>query len=233
MTAPATSSTAQLVLSPSTQTIVAPDAGSLTLTLPRAPAVRTVVDLAVSDRQAVLVSPFWFDPGQTASTMPVLTFRGSDSVTVMASYGGSTASANLRVLYPPPVITRVFPPTLTVGVYQPYLQVFDASSPDGPRTIFPASVVRWNGVPLDTQLVVGDSGLPTFLWARIRPMDVQRPGTATITVVNPSPGGGTSASLPVEIVGGAPAPVPTLSPLAAAALVLLLGASGFLGARRG
>ena len=216
----------QLALSPASQTLVAPGSGSLTLTLPAPAAALAIVNVTISDGRAVLVNPFWFNAGETTSTTPVLTFQGGDPVTVTAAFGGDQAAAIVHVLNPAPEITRVFPSAQEIGVYQPYLQVADASWSGCPRTLFPSCVVYRNGVPLDTLYAHGDTGLPDFLMARIRPTDVLRPGTASITVVNPPPGGGTSAPVTVDIVGAAVA-VPALSGAAAALLGLALGIAGF------
>ena len=67
--------------------------------------------------------------------------------------------------------------------------------------------------------------------AKIRPTDVLLPGTATITVVNPPPGGGTSEPVTVEIVGAAVA-VPALSETAAALLVFALAVAGLAALHR-
>jgi hypothetical protein len=56
------------------------------------------------------------------------------------------------------------------------------------------SVVQWNGTPLATTFVN-----PTQLTAVIPAADLAEEGTATVTVVNPSPGGGTSAGLTFTI----------------------------------
>jgi hypothetical protein len=50
-----------------------------------------------------------------------------------------------------------------------------------------ASVVNWNGAARTTTFVSG-----TQLQAAIRRTDVAAAGTATVTVFNPTPGGGTS-----------------------------------------
>jgi hypothetical protein len=49
------------------------------------------------------------------------------------------------------------------------------------------SVVDWNGTPLATTFVVGAK-----LTARVPPSDIKKPSTASVTVVNPTPGGGAS-----------------------------------------
>jgi IPT/TIG domain-containing protein len=51
----------------------------------------------------------------------------------------------------------------------------------------PGAVVNWNGVPLPTKFVNRSR-----LRATVPAADVAAPGTATVTVTNPAPGGGTS-----------------------------------------
>ncbi|HET6216387.1 MAG TPA: FG-GAP-like repeat-containing protein, partial [Acidobacteriaceae bacterium] len=60
-----------------------------------------------------------------------------------------------------------------------------------------SSVVNWNGIPLQTTFVSGSQ-----LTATISAADIANPGTATIDVTTPGPGGGTSnfAFFPVSAV---------------------------------
>jgi hypothetical protein len=53
------------------------------------------------------------------------------------------------------------------------------------------SVVRWNGSALATTFVSGSQ-----LKASVPASDVLQPGTASVTVVNPGPGGGTCPKSP-------------------------------------
>lgn len=57
-----------------------------------------------------------------------------------------------------------------------------------------ASVLRWNGIELPT--IVTNS---TQLRAAVPPAELVSPGTAQVSISNPSPGGGASASLPVLV----------------------------------
>jgi hypothetical protein len=52
------------------------------------------------------------------------------------------------------------------------------------------AVVNWNGTPRTTEVISSSQ-----LKATINAADVANPGTASITVVNPAPGGGTSSPL--------------------------------------
>ena len=64
----------------------------------------------------------------------------------------------------------------------------------------PSSVVRWNGKDLPTTLNSGP------LTAQVPASDIAAPGTATVTVFNPAPGGGASNSLSFNIAAGGVGP---------------------------
>ncbi len=66
------------------------------------------------------------------------------------------------------------------------------------------STVQWKGVNRTTTFVS-----PTVLTASIPASDIAATGTAAVTVVNPSPGGGTSNALNFSIID--PNPMPTLT----------------------
>src|SRR5207248_1948039 len=70
------------------------------------------------------------------------------------------------------------------------------------KAFAPGAVVKWNGAALATTFVS-----TTKLTAVVPASDLAAPGTASVTVVNPS-GGGESAALPFTIL---PAPLLSLS----------------------
>lgn len=69
------------------------------------------------------------------------------------------------------------------------------------------SVVRWNGADRTTTFVSS-----TQLTVAITAADIAQGGSASVTVFNPAPGGGTSGTLAFSIIASAN-PVPTLSSL--------------------
>lgn len=73
------------------------------------------------------------------------------------------------------------------------------------RGFVQGATVHWNGSARPSQYISG-----TRITAEISSADVASAGTAQITVVNPSPGGGTSAALPF-VVRNVPAATPTSS----------------------
>ncbi len=88
------------------------------------------------------------------------------------------------------------------------------------------STVRWNGTTRTTQFV--NSGQLT---ATILPNDLATAGTATVDVISPSPGGGTSNSLSFAINNPAPT-ITSLNPTSAtaggAAFTLTVNGTGFV-----
>lgn len=84
---------------------------------------------------------------------------------------------------PAPTLTQLAPSAAKPGAAVTVVTVFGTN-------FVPASVVRWNGV---ARLTVFES--PTQLNVAIPVGDLAQAGTASITVANPGPGGGTSSSL--------------------------------------
>ncbi len=81
---------------------------------------------------------------------------------------------------PKPAITTISPSTVTAGATAFVLTVNGTG-------FIAASVVNWNSSPRPTTFVSA-----TQLQAGIKRTDVATAGTATVTVYNPAPGGGTS-----------------------------------------
>ena len=133
----------------------------------------------------------------------------------------SAASQN-----PVPSITGVNPPGATAGGADLTLTVSGAN-------FIAASKVRWNGVERPTTFVS-----PTTLQAAIGGADIAQPGEAGVTVVTPSPGGGTSnaAAFTISAPGQNPAPsITRLTPpsanagsLGGATLTLTIDGANFI-----
>ena len=102
------------------------------------------------------------------------------TVTNPAPGGGASAAFNFAVTNPVPTLTSISPDSATHG---------------GPAFTLTAtgtgyvsvSVIEWNGKKLTTKYVSG-----TTLTATVSAADIKTAGTASVTVVNPTPGGGTS-----------------------------------------
>jgi len=91
------------------------------------------------------------------------------------------------------------------------------------------SAVEWNGAALTTTLVSG-----TSVTAQVPATDLATAGTANLTVVNPAPGGGTSAAVTFTI-NQQPNPAPTISSISpdnavmgGAAFTLTVAGTGFV-----
>lgn len=121
---------------------------------------------------------------------------GTAAVTVVnPAPGGGTSSPSLsfNVVNPVPSATSLSPATVIAGSAKFTLTVNGASFVSG------ASVL-WNGTGLTTTFVSS-----TKLTATVPATDVTSPGTASVTVSNPSPGGGTSGVLTFTIGNPVPA----------------------------
>jgi hypothetical protein len=123
------------------------------------------------------------------------TTAGTYSVTISATNAGGTGSATLTLTINNgvPTITSISPTSTTAGSAQFTLTV------NGTKFVS-TSTVNWNGSALTTTFVSSIK-----LTAIVPAANVATAGTASITVVNPPPGGGTSNSVTFTINN----PVPT------------------------
>jgi hypothetical protein len=127
-----------------------------------------------------------YSPTVVGTHSGTLTIRTNDpqrpSVTVSL-----TGSAVVAPPAPAPRLTSIHPGALQVGSRRFDLTVNGSN-------FSTVSTVHWNGSARPTVLVS-----PTVLRASIAPEDVVAPSTASITVVNQPPGGGTSTALPLSV----------------------------------
>ncbi len=104
--------------------------------------------------------------------------------------GGVSNSASFTILPPDnpiPAITQLSPSSVMAGNTGFTLTITG-------RNFVNAAKVRWNGVEKTTNFVSA-----TELKAAISAADIVTPGVASITVLNPAPGGGASNALPLTI----------------------------------
>ncbi len=125
-----------------------------------------------------------------------VTSVGTHTITVVnptACVGGVCASngVTLSITTPPaaPTITTISPSSVTAGGQAFPLTVTGTN-------FVGTSVVQVNGSTRTTTV-----GSATSLTATILASDIASSGTPTITVVTPAPGGGTSNSVPLTVVG--------------------------------
>jgi hypothetical protein len=111
----------------------------------------------------------------SAGTVPV-------TVTNPGPGGGTSNALTFTINNPRPTITSISPPSATAGGPGFTLTVAGTN-------FVPTSTVDWNGSTRTTTFVNGSKVTATILAS-----DIATAGTDKVTVVNPGPGGGTSAS---------------------------------------
>jgi hypothetical protein len=99
---------------------------------------------------------------------------------------------------PSPSISALSPNSVSVGVAAFTLTVMGSN-------FVSLSTIEWNGAPLSTELVSSSE-----LQAQITASDAVIAGAVPITVMTPSPGGGTSNSLPFTVVSQTTSNVPSI-----------------------
>jgi len=104
--------------------------------------------------------------------------------------GGGSYYFSFVVAHPTPTITAITPNTVAAGGVLREITItgtgFDSST-----------TVTFSGVTRKPIAVAS----PTSLTVAVYPVDISNGGTIQIAVVNPSPGGGTSATLPLQVTG--------------------------------
>ncbi|MGH7971364.1 MAG: MBG domain-containing protein, partial [Limisphaerales bacterium] len=139
-------------------------------------------------------------------TLPA-TFVSSSQLQVSATFGNDPATWTAQVINPGSITSATFGFALQAPV--PVIQLLSPNAilPASPTftltvngsTFDQGSIVYWNGASLPTTPVVSSGGLTTVLQAQVPASDPASAGTATVTVFNPSPGGGMSAGVSFNI----------------------------------
>jgi hypothetical protein len=99
---------------------------------------------------------------------------------------------------PVPMLTALNPNTVEAGVNGFTLTVTGSN-------FLSFSTIEWNGSPLPTEYVSSSE-----LQAQVGAADVSIVTSVSVSVVTPSPGGGSSTTLPFMIVSSSPNPVPSI-----------------------
>ena len=145
---------------------------------------------------------------QLSASIPAadIATAGSASVTVFnpAPGGGTSNAATFSINHPAPTITSLNPASAIAGGSAFALTVNGTNFVSG-------SVVRWNGSDRVTTYVND-----TQLSASIPAADIATAGSASVTVFNPAPGGGTSNAATFSINHPAPT-ITSLNPASAIA----------------
>ncbi len=140
----------------------------------------SVVDWAGSPRVTTYVSATEITATINAADIAK---AGTYKVTVTnpAPGGGTSAASNFVVNNPAPTLTSISPNSATHGG-KAFTLTATGTGYDS------VSVIEWNAKKLVTTYVSG-----TTLTAAVPASDIKTAGTASVTVFNPTPGGGTSA----------------------------------------
>jgi len=160
---------------------------------------------------------------QLTAQVPVsdVSTTGSASVTVAnpAPGGGTSAAWTYPINNPVPAISSLLPTSASVGGPAFTLTVNGSNFVAG-------SAVKWNGTALTTTFVTNSQ-----LTAQVPASDIASSGTASVTVTNPTPGGGTSGTTTFSIGNGLPTITslsPTSATVGAAAFTLTVNGSNFV-----
>jgi hypothetical protein len=146
---------------------------------------------------------------------------GTLSITVVNSApgGGISAALSLAVNNPIPSLSSISPASVSAGSAGFTLTLTGSN-------FIPGSVVQVNGATRTTTFVSG-----TGLTAQIPASDVATGANLSITIFNPSPGGGTSAAQTLAVLNPVPS-ISSISPSTALALgssfTLTVNGSGFV-----
>lgn len=148
----------------------------------------------------VVQSSTWVSAGQLQVVIPAsyMAAPGAISVSVEDLVGDF-----IQPVGPPSNVATVTVTPLTSNPVPTLDSSVDTSVPAGwpgfelrvnGTNFVAASVLRWNGTDLPTMVTSG-----TQLRAAVPPAELVSPGAAQVSISNPSPGGGASASLPVIV----------------------------------
>ena len=129
----------------------------------------------------------WTIIGPRAMGFSISTFGEDEQGELyLADYANGVIYA-VRTDFPAPVLSSLSPGTIVAGAPDVTLTVVGSA-------FVPNSVVRWNDEPRPTVFLDNSR-----LQAAVSAADIADPGTAMLTVANPSPGGGVSAPLVLTI----------------------------------
>jgi hypothetical protein len=176
----------------------------------------SVIQVNGSVRSTTFISSTQLSSTLTSADLVV---AGSLSITVSTQGGGTSSPVTFTVLNPTPSLSTLSPASVIAGGSAFTLTVTGSNFVNG-------STVQVNGSSRATTYVSG-----TQLTASISASDIAVAGYLSITVFNPSPGGGTSAALALTVNNPVPA-IASVSPNPASGVggpfTLTVTGSGFV-----
>ena len=141
----------------------------------------------------------------------------SITVTNPAPGGGASSAAKLAVNNPLPAVTSITPASILAGAAAQTIDITGTG-------FVPLSAVQWNGSALQSSFVSG-----TEVKATVPATDVAAGEVAHLSIANPAPGGGDSATASFNVTSPTPV-VTSISPKTApadAAVVVTITGTGF------
>jgi DNA-binding beta-propeller fold protein YncE len=154
--------------------------------------------------------------GQVKAAIPAGAVSGAGAAVITVvnpTPGGGTATNSLIFTITPsdqnpiPSLNEVNPQGAVAGSSAITLDVFGSN-------FMPSSAVQWNSSDRPTTFIA-----PNYVQVTLTASDVAQPGTAGITVVNPTPGGGASNLVGFDVAAPGENPVPALTSVSPATAV--------------
>jgi hypothetical protein len=224
--------TAGIEITPHQATVYVPQCTEFHVTI--SPSQPSTVDISIEysdpSRLSSVTTEFpIYPPGVSQYFSACGRVAGTDPITITAALpkalGGASSSAVVQVINALPQIAWISPDSARAGSGDIALSV-----PNRYNSFLPTSQISWNGVPKLTVLEY-ERVCPGFCssWLRttISAEELRLPGSASVRIVSPPPGGGESAPLTFTILPGLTEnSVPTVSPLGLAVFALVLAAAG-------
>jgi len=161
----------------------------------------------------VLTPELYLSPVTKTRPAPkvIRTSKAVANVTSKSSWSNKAHLSDSVVPNPAPSIMALTPSAVAVGVNALTLTVMGSN-------FVSLSTIEWNGSQRSTEFVSSSE-----LQAQISASDVASPGSVSVSVVTPGPGGGTSSALPFTVVSAAN-PVPSIVSLYPSAVAAGSGA---------
>lgn len=132
---------------------------------------------------------------QLTAVVPAAQFNLSGQLAITVSGAIASVPVSIEVDNPQPTITTLAPSTVTVGSSGNTVTITGTN-------FVTSSIVQANGTARTTTYISG-----TQLSFQLTAADMAAAGNINIAIVNPQPGGGTTATSPISVAQGGPAPV--------------------------